>query len=276
MQCGYKAFVADIDGTPTEKGGPILPKTRRALQLLHEAGLEIGLATGRPLDHRIFDRAEYWGLGFPFDVLIGMNGAELWDRHSGEIERRNMLEPQSLKEILGFMLQEDVNAVIFADGYDRVLALRNDPNLDDSVRRNHSEVEYGPPKSLWQKPACKLEFHYDLSIEESVFTLAEAHRDPRWTAIRTFPGTLEFMDPAVDKGEALKRWSMRRGISPREVIACGDMENDIGMMRAAGLGICLANGALAAKEAADEVTALPVQEDGLGIHLLKRFQAEEM
>ena len=53
----YKAFVADIDGTLTEKGENLQPHTREALIRLHDMGLEIGLATGRPLDHRITDRS---------------------------------------------------------------------------------------------------------------------------------------------------------------------------------------------------------------------------
>lgn len=267
----YKAMIADIDGTLTKKGENVLPKTREALIRLHEAGLEIGLATGRPLDHRITDRADAWDLGFPFDMLIGMNGGELWDSHTNKIEREHMLGEETLEEILSFMMDADVNAIIFAKGYDLVKATRSDPQLKDSIARNHSQVQYVSPKELCTAPACKLEFHYDSSIEEEVLRIVNAHPDSRWTAVRTFTGTIEFMDPRTDKGSALKRYCTHSGISPQEVIACGDMENDIGMMKEAGLGICLLNGSIAAREAADEVTDYPVAEDGLGRYLLKRF-----
>ena len=267
----YKALIADIDGTLTKKGENVLPRTREALIRLHEAGLEIGLATGRPLDHRITDRADAWNLGFDFEVLIGMNGGELWDVHTGRIEREHMLEETTLREILSFMMEADVNAIIFAEGYDLVKATRSDPQLKDSIARNHSRVEFVAPEALCSAPACKLEFHYRSEIEEEILNIVEAHPDPRWRAVRTFPGTIEFMDPRVDKGNALKRYCMHKGISPQEVIACGDMENDIRMMEEAGLGICLANGSEAAKKAADAVTDFPVAEDGLGRFLLKRF-----
>lgn len=267
----YKAFVADIDGTLTVKGENLLPHTREALIHLHDMGLEIGLATGRPLDHRISDRAEEWELGFPFDFLIGMNGGELWDTYTNAITREHMLDEAALEEICGFMLEADVNGIIFAKGYDHVKATRSDPQLDDSIRRNHSTIEYVSPKELCAVPACKIEFHYDAAIEPEVVKLAHAHQDPRWVIMRTFPGTIEFMDPKVDKGLALQQYCRHRGIDPSEVIACGDMENDIGMMKAAGLGICLCNGAKTAQQAADVVTDLPVQEDGLGSYLLKQM-----
>ena len=267
----YKAFVADIDGTLTEKGENLQPHTREALIRLHDMGLEIGLATGRPLDHRITGRSAEWGLGFPFDFLIGMNGGELWDTYTDTVQREHMLGVQELKEICGFMLEMDVNGIIFAKGYDLVKATRSDPQLDDSIQRNHSTIVYVSPEELCVEPACKIEFHYDPAIEAAVEAAANAHPDPRWIAVRTFPGTIEFMDPRVNKRNALLQYCRHRGIELQDVIACGDMESDIEMMKGAGFGICLKNGSPAAREAADAVTDLPVNEDGLGIYLLSHM-----
>jgi hydroxymethylpyrimidine pyrophosphatase-like HAD family hydrolase len=130
---------------------------------------------------------------------------------------------------------------------------------------------YVSPEELCVEPACKIEFHYDPAIEAAVEAAANAHPDPRWIAVRTFPGTIEFMDPRVNKRNALLQYCGHRGIELQDVIACGDMESDIEMMKGAGLGICLKNGSPAAREAADAVTDLPVNEDGLGIYLLSHM-----
>lgn len=275
MGMKYRAMIADIDGTITKKGEPPMEVTRQALIRCHDAGMDVGLATGRPLDHRIFDRAKVWDLGFSFDVLIGMNGGELWDRYTDTVEREYMLGEDTLREILSFMMDLDVNAIIFADGYDYVKATRTDRQLESSIRRNKSKVEFVPAEELCRAPACKLEFHYDVSIEEELYRVIDAHKDPRWTAVRTFPGTIEFMDPRVDKGSALRKYCTHAGITPAEVIACGDMENDIGMMKAAGLGVCLLNGSEAARSAADNVTDYPVAEDGLGRWFFKTIFSED-
>ena len=39
-------FAADIDGTLAEKGGDRMPKTRVAIQRLHNGGVMIGIASG--------------------------------------------------------------------------------------------------------------------------------------------------------------------------------------------------------------------------------------
>jgi HAD superfamily hydrolase (TIGR01484 family) len=72
------AMVADIDGTLTMKGGELMPHTKAAIQRLHEEGVQFGIASGRPLDDRTKSKAEEWGLGFDFDMMIGMNGGDLW------------------------------------------------------------------------------------------------------------------------------------------------------------------------------------------------------
>jgi Cof subfamily protein (haloacid dehalogenase superfamily) len=275
MDMKYKAVIADIDGTVTKKGETPMEATLQALIRCHEAGLDVGLATGRPLDHRIFGKAEEWNLGFPFDVLIGMNGGELWDRYTGKIEREYMLDEDSLRDILSFMMKLDVNAIIFADGYDYVKATRTDRQLESSIRRNRSRVEFVAPEELCTAPACKLEFHYDPSVEEELYRVISEHPDPRWSAVKTFPGTVEFMDPRVDKGSALRKYCMHAGIPAEAVIACGDMENDIGMMKEAGLGVCLQNGSEAARASADAVTEHPVWEDGLGRWFFKNLFPED-
>ena len=59
------------------------------------------------------------------------------------------------------------------------------------------------------------------------------------------------------------------GITPEQVIAFGDAENDISMLRLAGIGVAMGNGEPAAKEAADYVTDR-IEADGIR-KALERF-----
>ena len=74
------AVLADVDGTLTPKGTGLMPRTVAALERLHEEGVLFGTASGRPLDHRSLDKAREWGLSFEFDLAIGMNGGDIWDK----------------------------------------------------------------------------------------------------------------------------------------------------------------------------------------------------
>lgn len=97
--------------------------------------------------------------------------------------------------------------------------------------------------------------------------VVNAHPSVYWDSVRTFPGTVEFVKPGLDKGVALRRYSERNGIPLGEIMTFGDMDNDIALLREAGWGVCMQNGCDAAKAVADAVTEYGVTEDGMGRYL---------
>ena len=261
------AVVADVDGTINLKGSKLMPETLAAINRLHERGILFGTASGRPLDHRTFDKAHDWGLNFEFDMAIGMNGGDLWDKDHEGIEHIMLLSKDYIGEICEFMWPLDCNVIVYADAYDRVLVKRYDEKLESSVIRNKSHVEYVTPEVMALADTGKIEVQYDLSIDDEIMAVVNAHPSPNWSAVRTFPGTVEFMTPGLDKGVALRRYSERNGIPLEEIMAFGDMDNDIAMLATAGWGVCMANGCDEAKAVADAITEYGVLEDGMGRYL---------
>lgn len=61
----------------------------------------------------------------------------------------------------------------------------------------------------------------------------------------------------VDKAVGMVAALDLLGIAPERAVAIGDGENDVPMLRAAGLGVAVANAALELRAVADEVTRLP-------------------
>ncbi len=72
----------------------------------------------------------------------------------------------------------------------------------------------------------------------------------------------ELINKAFNKGLAVERLCVHLGVPIEDTIAFGDSMNDLEMIRAAGLGICMANGSEELKKIADEVCPA-VDEDGL-------------
>ena len=68
------------------------------------------------------------------------------------------------------------------------------------------------------------------------------------------PWFLEVMPQGVTKGTGLLKICADAGIPPEATIAFGDSYNDIGMLKAAGVGIAMGNAEDAVKAAADMVT----------------------
>jgi len=65
---------------------------------------------------------------------------------------------------------------------------------------------------------------------------------------------LEIINRGVDKATALLNLGQQLGIAPSEMVAIGDMENDVAMLRLAALGIAMGNAPLHVQAEADWVT----------------------
>lgn len=72
------------------------------------------------------------------------------------------------------------------------------------------------------------------------------------------------MTPAgVNKGSAVTALCARLGMDIRDSVAAGDENNDVSMLRAAGVGAAMSNAVPAAKAAADYVTERDNNHDGI-------------
>ena len=86
--------------------------------------------------------------------------------------------------------------------------------------------------------------------------------DAQLAVVRSKENYLEVMNPHASKGGALFKAASARGFDMVDVIAFGNGENDISMLRAAGTGIAVANAEAAVKAVADEICASN-EEDGV-------------
>ena len=264
------AVIADVDGTINVKGSKPMPRTLAALEELHRRGILFGTASGRPLDHRSLDKAKEWGLSFEFDLAIGMNGGDIWDSAHEGIEHIMLLDGPYIYEICQFMWPLDCNVIVYEDAYDHVLVKRRDARLEQSIYRNGSIVELSTPEVMAEKPTGKIEIQYDgenKELEEQILSVVAAHPSPNWDSVRTFAGTVEFVAPGLDKGVGLRRYAERNNIPIEEIMAFGDMDNDVAMIAAAGWGVAMANGCDDAKAVAKAITEYGVLEDGMGRYL---------
>mmetsp|Transcript_8252 Transcript_8252/g.23534 ORF Transcript_8252/g.23534 Transcript_8252/m.23534 type:complete len:104 (-) Transcript_8252:32-343(-) len=81
------------------------------------------------------------------------------------------------------------------------------------------------------------------------------------------PFFVELLDPAVNKGEGVRRLVAELGLDLARCVAFGDGDNDLEMIKIVGHGVAMANARDLIKDSADSVTPKTNAEDGVSDYL---------
>ncbi len=260
----YRLLAVDYDGTTAEGGHLPTQRVRDAGAAARAAGVRIVLATGRSFGAS-FRFAEALGLR---DELITYQGAivrEMARPHTTLL--KEVLPSEPLAEFLAFAEARDLDLSLYGEEEYYITALRHSrefhqrwfgppfhvvPTYADALRAFRAKGE-APIKGL-------------MIVEpgggEPLAAELRAQFGDRLTVLRSHELFTEVTAPNASKGNALAFVAARCGISQAETIAVGDSDNDISMIRWAGLGVAMGNAAPEVKAAASLI-APSVQEDGL-------------
>jgi hypothetical protein len=256
----------DLDGTVVRSDGTISARTRSALRVADAAGAVIVLVTGRPPRwlSGIAEETGHRGLA------ICANGALLFDLATESVIGSHPLPVETLQHLVS-VLRAAAPGIAFAvervdDGFHHEPAYH--PRWDSDQDLITAQLD-----SLVSVPASKLLARHgsfdaddllalarDAVGDETVANLTHSSRD----------GLLEISAAGVSKASALADYASEHGIGAAEVIAFGDMPNDLPMLAWAGHSVAVANAHPEVIEAADEVTASN-DDDGVAVVLERVF-----
>ena len=268
------AVAADIDMTLTAKGGDLPDYTKEVFHILQDRGVQIGLATGRELNDRLYNQWQQWKMDRPFDFLIGMNGGQVLLSETDAFFEQYALCENTLKEIMMWMKPLGLIASIYEG--DHMVATGIDEMQAASMKRNHMEIidTHGDYDRLCVRPVHTVIYRYFPEQQENVMRhihdYLSSHPETEYTSVNTFPGIVEIIHKNCNKGEGVKVFAKQSGLEMNQIAGMGDMDNDLGLMTA-GIGIALKNGSEKMKAAADFVTEFTCDEDGAGKFLLKHW-----
>lgn len=271
-----KLFVADIDGTLRGKSRRTIgPVTKEAFEELHKKGVLLGIASGRPLWQGVANHSKEWNLSFDFDFLIGMNGSELYDLKTNQMQEFNLLSRESLKTIVDAMHHFDLNPFVYRDGYE--LSLKMDEEIMASGLRHDCRVEICKEESdLYAEETAKILYRTDSAEEgEKIEQFGRTICNENITCFRTGPDLLEFQNPNINKGISVEKYCKQYGIDLNDVIAFGDAENDMQMLKMAGHSVCLLDGMDEVKAVCKDITTHTCDDDGVGYYLFDHVLNKE-
>ena len=268
-----RLVLCDIDGTLYDWDRILSPRTRKVINILHENGYGLGLASGRPYEELVH-YADQWDFAFQFDVLIGLNGAELYIDRTDTLKESYKLSSDVLKRAVEVMSQFKANPFLY--WHQKILSIKEDAMLRKSANTSQREIVIAKdPSELWKEENAKIMFR--MSEEETARAIAylDAHPDPEYSAFRTQSTLLEFMDPRISKGFAIDQLEQLGEYRAEEILAFGDTTNDNSMLEKAGWGVCMINGSDDTKAAADDITAYSCREDGFARYI-EEFLLKDM
>lgn len=264
-----RLVICDIDSTLVDDKRNLTLRTKAMIERLHSQGIYFGIASGRPLDE-LCRYAKDWGLSFDFDVVIGMNGSELWDGiHQKEYSYFKM-KREWIKETLDLMKAFECNPFIYYHGY--LLAKKNDDMMKKSAASSKKEVVLVKDESeFYEEENAKIMYRVADEIMPEVEAYVAKHSSPYYNGFKTQSSLMEFADKRIDKAYALKKLCDMCNFTLKDVIAFGDTTNDNEMLSCSGLGVCMCNGSDDTKAVADVVTEFSNNEDGLAIYLESHY-----
>jgi len=222
------ALVAtDLDGTFLGEGGLPHPGNLEAARQIHDAGIELVIATGRPRRNL----APLDGLRDINPILIASNGASIGRLASPRPEIIHPIAPAVVHRLAG-ELPTDLE-MSYGVEFEEDWGVADDfPYIPD-----RKPIIGTLEELVAREPIIKLIAHTRRANTEELSEVVTAAAGEDLTVTFSWSaehGTVEISAAGVSKGTALSEVIADLGITPAECAAFGDMPNDLEMLRLVG------------------------------------------
>lgn len=255
----YELIALDIDGTILNSNMTITEETKKAIKLCIENGVRVVLASGR-LSRSI---KAYTGILDLKGYQITLNGAVIKEAETDKTIEKFIIPRNDYEDILKKLSKVNYPRVVFGVDtfykdcdYEEIRIIEKLSGIDADLVSDFKEVE-DPTKIL-----------FVIDDIDEINEFRNMIENEKYNVIRTGFNHVEIVRRDIDKGTALKIIADKYNIPREKVLAIGDSENDIGMIKYAGKGIAMGNAYDNVKEISDEITA-SCDEEGVAKAIYK-------
>jgi len=229
-----RLVASDLDGTLLRTGGSLSEYSRAVLQRAQASGIRLVLVTGRPV-RLVRELARSLALE---GVVICGNGAVLYDVRQDRILEQFPLSAEVVREVI-VRLRQGFPEVAFA--VESGLDVAREAAYVRHSRKLVDATEVADALELCAQGASKLiALHPGMPADEFVARARELIAELCHVTHAGAP-FIEISAAGVTKAWALARYCEQQGISPEEVLAFGDMPNDLPMLEWAAHSVAVAN-----------------------------------
>jgi Cof subfamily protein (haloacid dehalogenase superfamily) len=249
-------IACDVDGTLIGDDERITPRTRDAVRAAVAGGVQFVLATGRP-PRWIPPVVEE--LGFA-PMAVCANGAVIYDPATDRVLSAKTLSVATLGELVEIATRAIPGAGLAVERIGRSAHDTATPQFVSSPGYEHAWLNPDNTEvsmeDLLSAPAVKLLVRKPgARSAEMAAELAKHVGSQGDITYSTNNGLIEIVPRGVDKATGIAELVGPWGITDEDIVAFGDMPNDVPMLARAGHGVAMGNAHPDAIAAADEVTA---------------------
>ncbi len=278
MKRNIQLIALDMDGTLFNSKSQISKKDQDAIKAAADAGIHITISTGRPLVGLPVDLLSSLGIRF----AITSNGAGIYRLPEKECIFSGCMEPPLVCSILRALAPYDLHydAFINGNGYGQKSLQPVIDRLDmpDSIKSyiktsrtlTDNLADFIEENAL---PVQKMTLNFyptkDGVFQDRDAVLSLLSSNPEILLLSGGYHNLEFTKAGISKGTGLAFLSDLLKLPVSDTLACGDTENDIDILTAAGIGVAMGNAMENVKKAADFIT-LSNEESGVA-HAIRKF-----
>ena len=256
-------IATDMDGTLLRGNDTVSDATVAELERWRAEGVPVVLATGRPPRWMVRIREV-----LRYGTAVCCNGAVLLDLAGFEVLEEDALAPAVLQRVTAELRRQQPDTW-FAVEYG--LEFRHEPVYQPRWDVDAPGVAVATLEEMVSAPVAKLLARHEELPPEDYWARVERLVGHAVTTTWSSVGALVEMSAAgVTKASTLELLCAELGVGSEDVVAFGDMPNDVAMLQWAGTAYAMGNAHPALKEVADEVTAAN-GEDGLALVLERWF-----
>ena len=260
-----KLLALDLDGTILTDEKHVTERMGKALRAAVGEGMITVYVTGRPLT------------GIPDELMviphiryaITSNGAVTTDLETQERLRGAYLNDEDAKEIARIPMERNLIHSVFVDGigyceqdyFKDQWALYMGTKHEMYIRKSRRGTD--SIDELIDQSDVGVENIWFMSHSKEERDELDALIHSRWQVqtVLTAVTDVEIGSVQADKGLALEDLASRLGIVKEEILAIGDNENDLGMLRSSGITVAMGNATDSVKTMAMVLTDTN-EEDG--------------
>lgn len=255
----YKMLCVDMDGTCLDDNKEISEENLKAFKKAAERGVKVVVCTGR-LYTSANIYAELIGLKVP---VIASNGAYIREKDNDKVIFKAPLLYENCIKVLQVIRKYDIyphfqsTDAVF---YERLIYSSKIYNEANNTLPDDKKVKITKVTN-WEDTLKKEENNILKSIAmdkdiEKINRLREEMKNIKGIeVVQSKYDNVEIMREGISKGSAVAVLSKFYNIEKEEIICIGDNDNDISMIKYAGLGVAMENGEDSLKKEADYITA---------------------